>query len=149
MRSLVSLLLLPLFVLGQVLPSHAGSHAFEADGHANRPHLHFGGHHHHGVTHHHGGAHDRHHEDHEIDDLQTANLVITSLGHDSDAIYLPESRGLAIRVLSTEIDLLAVPRNMASDGQLFVRSHCISIASHPMDLAAALPVYLLIASLRL
>ncbi|TWU22393.1 hypothetical protein Pla52o_34490 [Novipirellula galeiformis] len=145
----VSLLLIPFFVLGQALPhSHAGTSVAEPDGHALRPHLHLHSHdHHHGdETHHHDHA-DRHAGEEDL--AADAQGISPAPDHDSDALYLAaseqsltrHSQSITIEVQAADWDVFIVPYE--------VDTRCRYRTSDPPDPMAALPIYLLTASLRL
>jgi len=104
MRSLISLLLIPFFVLGQVLPhSHAGTGVGQPSDHAARLHVHVpGGHSHH--HHHHRTGQNHHHDDDagvtdKVDENGFCGLLID---HDADAIYLAASTRLVVRVVAAD-----------------------------------------------
>ena len=88
----VSLLLIPIFVLGSAVPhSHAGSSAPIPSDHSARPHIHVGSHHHG----HHGHTHSHEHDEPSDPLVATAgpddaagSCADRPLGHDADAIYL-------------------------------------------------------------
>ncbi|WP_146516491.1 hypothetical protein [Rubripirellula amarantea] len=146
---ILSLLLIPLFVLGQSLPhSHLGSGIGTPSDHANRPHVHLGG----GHSHHDDGDHHHDHDETGVDDLAcSATGFALSLPHqhDSDAVYLASAS-------------IAVGRSAAAPSTDAVSvDACLSIESarphvpmsSPRNVSArrygGLPIYLLTASLRL
>lgn len=98
MKQLVSLLLIPMIVLGQAMPhSHAGTGVAESDDHASRPHLHLSI----GHSHHHDADHADHEHDHgtiktEADDFASSGYSLP-IEHDSDAIYLAQHIASHIR----------------------------------------------------
>jgi hypothetical protein len=148
MARLVSLLLVPFFVLGQALPhSHAGTGMFEPDGHSIRAHIHVAGGHHHD----HDGDEHHHVDQSDATGSRTARSTAFSAAtdHDSDAFYLAETNWTASRTVATpQIDSAVlvwtsfVPsvERAAHEGSRF---------GNPPDRYAGLPIYLLTASLRL
>lgn len=144
MNRLLSLLLIPFFVLGQCVPhSHAGSGVAEPDGHALRPHVHLHGHVHDDVH-----AHEHADED-EDESTSPSDSLSPAAEHDSDAIYLVASGqsltrtsgAIGIEVHSADWVAFSVPITVD------VRPRWR--ASDPPDRYATLPIYLLTASLRL
>ncbi|MCO8123334.1 hypothetical protein NHH03_16410 [Stieleria sp. TO1_6] len=138
MNRLLSILLIPLFVLGPALPhSHAGSGVAEPDGHALRSHVHLHGHDH---------AHEHADED---ESTSPSDSLSPAAEHDSDAIYLVASGqsltrtsgAIGIEVHSADWVAFSVPITVD------VRPRWR--ASDPPDRYATLPIYLLTASLRL
>lgn len=147
MNRFVSLLLIPLFVLGQVLPhSHAGSGVVEPDDHSARPHVHLShSHHEHGDGHEHGHEHDT-----VVSSLDGFTATPHSANHDHDAVYFAASTVFASRAVvatqfewSTMLDL-PLPSTLAI-GEL----RSCSRISDPPDRCSPIPIYLLVASLRL
>jgi hypothetical protein len=142
MNGLLSLLLIPFFVLGQTLPhSHAGTDVAESSGHALRPHVHLHGHEH---------SHDDHHKHaDESDTTSPWDLLSPTAEHDSDAVYLAASGQLVTRVCgafgldfdSTDWGAVSLP--------IVVDTRSRTGTSDPPDRYATLPIYLLTASLRL
>ena len=147
MRLLVSLLLIPLFVLGQVLPhSHAGTGISVPHDHASRPHIHLHGHDHH----HDHGHHDEHGDDEKEESGNDSDDLLTeSSDHDSDAVYLPESDWTVSRKVPHQMDLSFVVLAYEDCHKPFVVEGRLQAAFHPPDRESTLPVYLLTASLRL
>ena len=98
MRKIGSILLIALLLACQhlVVPhSHAGPGLAAPDGHSARPHVHFGGHD--DDHHHHSHSEGDHHSDvehHDDGDVGIAHSEDDLPGHDSHAIFLPESRFL-------------------------------------------------------
>jgi len=142
MNGLLSLLLIPFFVLGQALPhSHAGTGVAESSGHALRPHLHL-----HSHEHSHGDHHE--HAD-ESDATSPSDLLSPAAEHDSDAVYLAASGQLLTRVSGSfgidvhTTDWVAVSLPIVVDTRSRMRT------SDPPDRYATLPIFLLTASLRL
>lgn len=142
MNRLLSLLLIPFFVLGQALPhSHAGTGVAESSDHALRPHVHLHGHEH---------AHDDHHDHADSDESPSRiDLLLPADDHDSDAVYLAASAQSLTRVsgsLAVDVhlaDWAAIPMPITVDTRSRYRT------SDPPDRYATLPIYLLTASLRL
>ncbi|WP_145271610.1 hypothetical protein [Planctomycetes bacterium SV_7m_r] len=159
MNRLVTLMMVPFFVLGQALPhSHAGTGVVVPDGHLARAHFHlFGDHHHdhnHGHHHDHDGDKHQHHKSVEQADATDANPATSATislptDHDSDAIYLIDADGSANRIAtapqgdSTATGWTTFPLSNGRD------RHVAHRLGHPPDLGTGRPVYLLIASLRL
>lgn len=142
MGRLLSLLLIPFFVLGQCVPhSHAGSGLAEPDGHAIRPHVHLHGHDH---------GHDHAHEHADEGESTSANDSLSPAAeHDSDAVYLDVSgqsltrTSVAIGIEVHSADWVAFSVPLTFD----VRSR--RRTGDPPDRYRTLPIYLLTASLRL
>ncbi len=150
MTRLVSLLLVPFFVLGQALPhSHAGTSVVEPDGHSIRAHIHVAGGHHHD----HDGDEHEHHDGDQSDaagsKTATSAAVSAATDHDSDAFYLAESNWTASRtVAKPRMDsAVLVWASFAPLMKPDAREVCR--LGEPPDRYAGLPVYLLTASLRL
>lgn len=142
MARLLSILLIPFFVLGPALPhSHAGSGVVTPDGHELHPHVHLHGHDHH--------AHVKS-NDHHVDGEASGDGVLDSSDeHDSDAIYLG----------SLESSLSRSVGNRRADlgGAQWV-STCVLYRTglgsafridDPPDHCRTLPIYLLTRCLRL
>ncbi|EMI57509.1 hypothetical protein [Rhodopirellula sallentina] len=174
MIRLVSLLLIPLFVLGHALPhSHAGTGVVEPDGHSIRAHIHLAGGHHHGHDHanddhdhadsiHADNDHADNDHDHSVHDhcngessdsseskTQAPASVSVPMDHDSDAIYLADVDGAVSRTVAT-------PRfdSVAQSWEPLVwwisLDKCVrGRYADPPDRYAGLTIYLLTASLRL
>ena len=151
MRPLISLLLIPFFVLGQSLPhSHAGTGVVHSSDHDARPHVHFSG----------GHSHDNRHveasHNHDHESVHSESVGVSGIGvscppfdHDSDAIYLPSSTSFASRVVVSD------PMDWVSDD---ARIYCWSefeVEPKPggriavSQRNAGIPIYLLVASLRI
>ena len=140
MVKIVSLLLIPFFVLGQALThSHAGTGIADPDGHASHPHVHL-----------HGHEHSDHHHNPSAEDAKPSqgDELSCAVDHDADAIYFNESAKLtractsiAIAIRLDDFVVYSVP--------VVVEGQCRYHAGDPPDLHAKLPIYLLIASLRL
>ena len=161
MRSFISLLLIPLVMLGQPLPhSHAGTNVVETSDHASRPHLHVASGHapHKHADHNHTNHSQRnsshwdgeHHHQHANSSVaNTVAALSQSTEHDADAVYgagtsctvkrTPIRSDLSFVVIDRE---LVVPLAM-NDASPYSRT------SDPPDRYAKLPLFLLIASLRL
>ena len=175
MRRLVSLLLIFSLLLAQALPhSHAGSGADQPDDHASRPHIHFSLHGHSHSSHSHSShSHSSHsHSSHSHSghshsgnshsgdqkkanahlDEQTANDASCLYGvhdHDDDAIYLAGST-LPLHRLSDNgnpTHFTSLSGNMAV--RFCIQSTTESKAFTPPLRQQTLPIYLLVASLRL
>ena len=151
MRSLISLLLIPLFVLGQPLPhSHAWTGVEQPSDHAARPHVHLpGGHSHHPnqveASHHHDGKAD--HSD-SVDKVRTG-FSCPPICHDTNAIYLAAATGSASRVVVTEQVDLACAEVIVDC--LFERAVQPKPGGWiaPPERFADVPIYLRVASLRI
>ncbi|WP_231603104.1 hypothetical protein [Neorhodopirellula pilleata] len=172
LNRLLSILLIPLFVLGQALPhSHAGSGMVEPEDHANLPHLHLSsGHshgHHHGDGHRHG--HDDGHGDHghahpsdtptgqspqagqspKAGESPQATFMSTPVDHDSDAVYVAQSNntlGRASHVLQASFASVGVFVEFPADRH---DRQWLHRSNQMPDRSTGLPIYLLVASLRL
>lgn len=139
MNRIVSLLLIPFFVLGQALPhSHAGSGVAEPAGHALRPHVHL-------HSHDYG---DHHHPSSERNKTPLGDEVSPAADHDSDAVYLAASMQWARTYPSIAIDVL-VKEWVGYPIYVVVEKQCICRNGDPPDQYARLPIYLLKASLLL
>ncbi|TWT78960.1 hypothetical protein CA13_03570 [Planctomycetes bacterium CA13] len=152
MNRFVSLLLLPMFMLGQTLPhSHAGSNVREPDDHSLRPHVHITHSHHD----HHGGHEHGHQHDAEEFSVGGFGDLSPFANHDDDAVYFATSAVSTNRVLvasqSDWLRMLALSPPSALSPSIVTVSDlcCCSRISDPPDRYSALPVYLLTASLRL
>ncbi len=135
-------------MLGQALPhSHAGTVVAEPDGHNSRPHVHF-------HSHDHGHSHGD--DDHgnnkrpspERDKSTTGGEFSPVADHDSNAIYLTPSTQLSRTCPSIAIDVFV------NDWSVFpihvvVEKQCRCRSGDPPDKHAAIPIYLLKASLLL
>ncbi len=148
MNRIVSLLLIPFFVLGQALPhSHAGSGITEPDGHAERPHVHVSKH-----DHDHGNGNGAHsHSEHQSEEGNAidSDVVTSANEHDSDAVYLIASSDLmTLPTHSTAVDGLVANWQVAAI-PLAAKSECQFHSGAPPNRYATLPIFLLTASLRL
>jgi hypothetical protein len=145
MNRLISLLLIPLFMLGQPLPhSHAGTGIIEPDGHSIRPHIHVaGGHSHDTSDHHHVHAGQS-----AADGVVVAVAETAPTDHNSDAIYLVDGKWTASRtVVVSKIVFAELAWTSLAPVNREVDHACRF--SDPPDRYAGLPIYLLTASLRL
>ncbi|TWU46572.1 hypothetical protein [Rubripirellula reticaptiva] len=153
MNRLVSLLLIPMFMLGQPLPhSHAGACVDQADDHASRPHVHFAQH-----DHHHGHSHaeresetDYHRDDSGVADAADDIAAIFGMnGHDDDAFYLANSTPSHHRLSigGEQNHFAVVPFNVPE--HLGCRPMSGPQILVPLQRRSSLPIYLLTASLRL
>ncbi len=172
MRSLVSLLLIPLAVLGQCLShAHLGIGAHSLDDHSSRPHIHLSGGHlhnsldddHHDGDHHHDGLVDEEQGDHHID-IGDANFELPQwvqpsvapcsdfavpTDHDSDAIYFADP-SCAVKLADSVAydDLMDFGWGRSTPfvlGNAGIRNRI----SHPPDRFASLPIFLTVNSLLL
>ena len=151
MTRLVSLLLVPFFVLGPALPhSHAGTGVVEPDGHSIRAHVHLSGSHHHD---HDGDEHGHHQSGDQADasgsKTATSAAFSVSTDHDSDAIYLADTNWTASRTVAAPPvhSAILIWTSLAPSVNRDARIGCRF--GHPPDRYARLPIYLLTASLRL
>ena len=160
MNRFVSLLLIPLLMLGHVLAhSHAGTGTNHLNDRAARPHIHLTSHDHHKNRDHHGHAHgsalisgDHDHGDsvHPKADSGRDRLHLTGLNdHDSDAVYLMSSTQTYSRprdICSPEKALVVGfnASNLFIDFQTSLRGSTI-----PLRFCLSQPFYILLASLRL
>jgi hypothetical protein len=149
---LLSLLLIPMFVLGQMMPhSHAGSGMVEPDDHASRPHVHLSVDH----SHHHGDDHDHADGEHNDDAVNNEADSHGNTGyslpreHDADAIYLGHSIALVARSAAPHpVDFSDC--GWAEEYQRDPRASLPEILrSTAPERYGGLPIYLLVASLRL
>jgi len=153
MKRLVSLLLIPMFMLGQPLPhSHAGAGVDQPDDHAARPHVHLAQ-----QDHHHGHSHaepemeaDDHRDDSGVSDADEGIAAIFGLnGHDDNAFYL------ANLTLSHHRLSFGGEQNHFAVVQYNVPEYfgCRPMSGPqflvPSQRYSSLPIYLLMASLRL
>ena len=150
MNRLLSILLIPFFVLGQTLPhSHAGSGMVEREDHASRPHLHLSS----ADSHDHDGevdpGHDHHHGGKASDESTKTKSLSATLDHDSDAIYVVQSNSTLAR--STAFAKLSFVF-ICTLSEVFadrLDRPCLHRSNQLPDRSAGLPIYLLVASLRL
>jgi hypothetical protein len=169
MTRFVSLLLIPMFMLGQAWPhSHAGFTGVDSDEHALRPHVHFstadrheddhhhlsdGSHDHASHSHQHsdGPAHENHspHEHRSGHEVAASHCTIDPLfDHEADAVYIAAVTSVAPRtVVSTEVDQSAVLCWI--DPAFTPSARWRNPTDDPPDRYVSLPIYLLTASLRL
>ncbi|QDS92422.1 hypothetical protein FF011L_11650 [Roseimaritima multifibrata] len=152
MNRILSLLLIPLFMLGHILPhSHAGVGVDEAHGDAYRPHIHVSSGHHDGHNHHAAGEH-HHAGDHTAPESApaSATLVLTApVDHDFGAIYIADTDWTTIRTTAAPT-VASVPSVWGSLAfSLDLDSCSIGRWDEPVDHYGRLPIYLLTASLRL
>ncbi|TWT97254.1 hypothetical protein [Neorhodopirellula pilleata] len=151
MNRLFSILLIPLFVLGQALPhSHAGSGMVEQDDHAGRPHVHLSSGHSHDQGHQDGDEHGHDHQDDKAsDDSPRTGVLSVPVNHDSDAIYVGQSNITLGRASAVSQLNFA---NICTFVEVFTdrpdRRSLLGSNQMP-DRSAGLPIYLLVASLRL
>jgi hypothetical protein len=154
MNQFVSLLLIPMFMLGHVLPhSHAGTGVVEPDGHSLRPHIHVSG----GHQHDHGD--DSHVQRHASDqsqaecteDAETDTLWVPT-DHDSDAVYFVDSdwtmsRAVSRADASLQSDSATIAWSLPNPS-VHRAGRLVCRFGDPPDRYAGLPIYLLAASLR-
>ncbi len=148
LAQLLSILLIPLFVLGQALPhSHAGSSMGEQDDHANRPHVHVRGGHSHlkGADHHHDAV------EACADDQAGSGSCISSRpnGHDSSAVYLASATiafGRAPVAQHTDVVDVGVSCLIETSRPIVPKGR---VENAPLRRYGSLPIYLSVASLRL
>ena len=158
-RRFFCLLLVPLMLANQGLcfaHTHHGMDIAEPEGHAARPHFHFGGHGQHGSTHddhHHGDHSGRDHRSDEHDAaLPPAHAPIGD--HDGDAVYCAEAvtfarDGNSVTVLSPKYFAVAAILHSAdqSDDRLVRLGPLRGQPASVFD--AACPIYLRTLSLRI
>lgn len=152
MRRFVSLLLIPMFVLGQALPhSHAGTGVGVPGDHSHRPHVHLGVDEHHHCDHHghHHDDADEHGHPSQGDVAGAPNGLSIPLDHDSDAVYLPATDWTLNRVVSLQFDVTSTFVSIDGCPGLLTSQSTSLVAAHPPDRSSPLPIYLLTASLRL
>ena len=153
MNRIVSLLLIPMFMLGHVLShSHAGSGVVEPGGHMARAHVHIsGGHQHEHDGHSHDGYDHQHHDagnPADEDRSETARIATLSVPveHDSDAVYLIETEWTVGRTVAVQqVDSVAFAFAPPTTCHARLGSRLVE----PPDRYTGLPIYLLTASLRL
>ncbi|WP_146531604.1 hypothetical protein [Novipirellula artificiosorum] len=145
MNRFVSFLLIPMFLLGQALPhSHAGSAVVEPDDHSLRPHFHLA-HSHHDDALEHGHQHDA-----EVVSLAGLGENLHSSNHDHDAIYVAASTFSTNRaVVATQSDWLTMLDLPLPFTMVVGDLRTCSRISDPPDRCSPIPIYLLVASLRL
>lgn len=153
MHRLVSLLLIPLCLMGQFFcpHSHHGTGVAEPSGHSARPHIHLSG----GHDHHHGHPH-RHHSHGESDDADhpAESTVPESASpltdHDRDALYLVnsscDSRLSAVRVI---VDFSPASGFWAFAPMPLLSPLSTAGAFDPPDRYGGLALYLRVSSLRI
>lgn len=163
MNRLVSLLLIFSLLLVQSVPhSHAGSGVVEPGDHDSRPHIHLSLHSHshgHSHSHSHGHSHSQHrgqaHSPHDgSDNLDEhtrggATCLYGVSDHDHDAIYLAGSTFSRHRLSANGIPthFTSLPGSMA---ECFCFERTSEAEASPPPLRQRpLPIYLLVASLRL
>ncbi|MCM2372270.1 hypothetical protein [Aporhodopirellula aestuarii] len=159
MRRLVTLLLIPMFMLGHALShSHAGTGVDSPRDHAVRPHLHLSSSdhaHEHGHDHHDDAEHAHsHHVQHETSaedgSLATSEDAVISgvQDHDSDAIYFANSPATPGRSVC---DVQNITAQDYLIGEEFIADLNASHPPlrHPPQRYTTLPIFLLTASLRL
>jgi len=149
MYRVVSLLLIPMFMLGHVLPhSHAGTGVVEPGEHSIRGHIHLVGGHHHDQD---GENHEHHHGDQSDatgSKAATSATFSATTDHDSDAVYLAENHWTSSRTTVPQVDsAVLVWTSFSPSVERDSRMGCRF--GDPPDRYAGLPIYLLTASLRL
>ncbi len=152
MQKLVSLLLIPLCLMGQFFcpHSHHGTGVAEPSGHSARPHIHLSGgpDHRHGHTHHHHGHRDSD-ADHaaEPTDHESATPLTD---HDRDALYFScpacDSR---IVVAKQTLEFPPAAALWSSDCASIQPHQSLAAHFDPPDESWGLPLYLRISSLRI
>ena len=171
MRTLVSLLLIPLAALGQCLPhSHWGVGAHSLDDHSSRPHIHLsGGHQHDSLDDHHEGDHhhdcladedprdDRSHSGDAIFELpqfvqprvaSRSDFAVPS-DHDSDAIYFADPSCTAKLAEFVPFDDSLDCDWSRSTPFVLTNAGIHNRVSHPPDRFASRPIFLAVSSLLL
>ena len=147
MRPFISLLLIPMLLVGHALPhSHSGSGIVVPDKRAHRPHIHLGIHHHH----HDGDKHDHHLPDNENDGRDQGSHVDSTTDHDSDAVYLADCDLAGNRMVDgLELDFLPAAWISVDSITNMVSGRSLRAGDPPDRPIGALPVYLLTATFRL
>lgn len=146
MHRLITLLLIPIFLLGRPMPhSHAGTGIAEPNGHNLRPHIHLHSDHH---------WHDHDHQSHDRssdkagEQEHSVDLLLVA-EHDADAVYFvsetcsewKQSGASIVQTLGvTSFNVVPARRP---------ERECRYHQWHPPDFSGELPIYLLTASLRL
>lgn len=153
MHRLLSLLLIPTCLMGQLFcpHSHVGTGVAEPQGHAVRPHIHLSG----GHDHCHGRPH-RHHSDqgiehsHHAAEAAVPESASPLTDHDQDALYFTchtcDSR---IVVAKQTLDFPPAVGLGKSAGKLGLQQWSIADHFDPPDEHGGLPLYLRISSLRI
>lgn len=160
MNRLVSLLLIFSLLLVQALPhSHAGSGVVEPGDHASRPHIHLSLHgdshghshgQHPGVAHSHS-AHSHHDSSDHLDELVEggASYLYGVSDHDHDAIYIAGSTFSRHRLTANGVSTHFIsPHGLMAERFCHQRTSESEVSTSPLR-QRPLPIYLLIASLRL
>ena len=152
MRLLISLMLIPFFVLGQGLPhSHAGTCMDQTSDHAERLHVHVSGGHSHDQDH----ADEGHHHDDEAGGYGSKSadegfgFCGLPIEHDADAIYLAASTSLVGRVVAgdqIDVSRYAVVIDCWLESEIQPKP---AGRIEPPERYAGVPIYLLVASLRI
>ena len=161
-RRFLCLLLVPLMLANQGLcfsHTHRGTDVSEPEGHASRPHFHFGSHGQHDSTHDHDADHshgDNSGRDQRSDDHGTAvPPSIAPLGdHDADAVYCVEAATIArdensVIVLSAKYVAVAAVLYIAQQSDVSLLRVGLIRGRPPSVFAAACPIYLRTLSLRI
>lgn len=148
MSRLVSLLLIFSLLLVQSLPhSHAGSGVDQPDDHALRPHIHLSLHgHSHGEHQGHGHSHHDHLNEHAP---AGATCLYGVHDHDDDVIYLAGSTFSRHRLSANGVPTHFTSLHGNTPERFCLRQASGSEAITPPIRQRPLPIYLLVASLRL
>ena len=153
MNRLVSLLLIPLLMLGHLLPhSHVGTGTDQPDDHAARPHIHLASHDSGTDSHQHAEVSEDHEHAETIheksDAVGRSHGISGQNDHYDDAIYLANSPSTIGRsVGSKQIDLpvaFVIGDQCLAQSQTHLPQRVV-----PPQRRSSLPIYLLTASLRL
>jgi len=151
MRTFISLLLVPFFLLGQGLPhSHAGTGVEQPSDHSQRLHVHVPG----GHSHDHHYAGEEHHQDYDAGRCGSKNVNEGGfdglpIDHDADAIYLAALTSLVGRVVAgdqIDVSRYAVVIDCWLESEIQPKP---AGRIEPPERYAGVPIYLLVASLRI
>ena len=158
-RRFLCLLLVPLMLTSQGLCFAHSHHAAEPEGHALRPHFHFGGHGH-DESSHDESTHDHdHHADHSGHNPRPGEhdavfpAVIAPIGdHDADAVYFGETvtfarkgNSVIVPLLSAKYITVATILRVADQSEGWLQR----LGQPPSVFDAACPIYLRTLSLRI
>lgn len=156
MRRFVSLLLIPLYLIGAPMPhSHCGTGVVEPNNHATQPHLHLAGGHDHSHSHSasHGHQHSAaldHHDDEDSGSTGSEPSVTPRTDHDADALYLTDQTSDGRRhVVEPPTGAFALQAIVVDDDRLGRQKAHFKWAWPPPDADGGLPIYLRISSLRI
>ncbi len=138
MIHLLPILLIPLLTLGALLPNrHSGNAMGEFGETSSRPHIHLSTDHVHGLA------------DHGRTTTDGASGGTIGLDHDADAIYFLVADTPFVRTSLIQLSVLLIVISTAAITYRAVRPSLRPRKSEPARQRSCLPIYLLIASLRL